>query len=88
MNRSSRVCGLAMAGVFCLATGCIRAPDVKVDASGWRREKPSTTGVPPTRSHEEAKQELRKAYAEIEHLRKDNAKLQRKNRELEAKLAK
>ncbi|MBN1341362.1 MAG: hypothetical protein JXQ73_01715 [Phycisphaerae bacterium] len=85
MNRSLRVRGLMVTAILAGAVGCFRAPDVSVDASGWGRERPSTTSVPPTSSHDEAKAELRKAYGEIEHLRKENEKLKRKNDELERK---
>lgn len=79
---------MAIATILVLAVGCIKAPDIDVNASGWGRERPNTAYVPETRTHEEAKQELRKAHAEIEHLRRDNAKLEQKIRELEAKLNK
>lgn len=77
---------MAILALLALATGCFRAPDIRVDASGWRRDRPDTTRIPKTRTHEDAKGELRKAYREIEHLRKENAKLERKNKDLEKKL--
>lgn len=58
--------------------GCVRTPDINVDASGWRRERVDTTRIPETRNHEEAKAELRKAHREIERLRRENEKLKRK----------
>jgi hypothetical protein len=78
--------GLVVAAVV-VSMGCIKTPDISVDASGWgRRDRVDTTRTPPTSDHEEAKAELRKAYAEIEHLRKENSKLKGKVKELEAKL--
>ncbi len=88
MNRSlgSRALWAAVL-LLVAAVGCIRAPDISVDASGWgSRERVDTTRIPPTSNHEEAKTELRKAYREIERLRQDNEKLKRKNKELEKKL--
>lgn len=83
MNTRIRAWGLLATLFLVVAVGCFKSPDISVDASGWGRERPNTTRVPPTTSHDQARAELRKAYGEIEHLKKENEKLKRKNKDLE-----
>jgi hypothetical protein len=87
MKRMLARCGLLAVILALGAFGCIQTPrEINVDASGWRsHEKVDTAQIPETRTHEEAKAELRKAYAEIDRLKDENAKLKRKNDELKKK---
>jgi len=78
MNRSIRARGLLVTTLLVAMVGCVRTPDINVDASGWRSERVDTTRIPETRNHEDAKAELRKAHREIERLRRENDKLKRK----------
>jgi predicted RNase H-like nuclease (RuvC/YqgF family) len=88
MKAPVRSWGLAVVTVTVVGlTACIQTPrEINVDASGWRHERVETSTIPETRNHEEAKAELRKAYGEIERLRKENTKLKEKNEELKRKL--
>ena len=58
--------GVAVLG---LVAGClnVRTPDVRIN-TGPRHEPIDARDVPETRSHEEARHELAKAYQEIRYL--------------------
>ncbi|MGD8454496.1 MAG: hypothetical protein PVJ57_21995 [Phycisphaerae bacterium] len=72
-----RTYGLLTLGVCCLlwtATGCIsvKAPE-RVVVGESRPEPVDSSRVPETASHEEARQELRKAYQNIQYLERESA---------------
>jgi hypothetical protein len=88
MSRSSWGIGLASAGlvvVSLLMGGClnVKAPEsISVDTG--RRQPVDASQVPPTASHEEARQKLAEAYAEIRRLKDKVADLEKDKRELKA----
>lgn len=74
--------GVALAiGAF----GCVsvKAPE-RIEVN--RRERVDASQVPPTSSHEEARQRLAEAYAEIRHLRAKVADLEEDKAELRREL--
>jgi len=86
MSRWFLAWGIVLVTAVIGPTACIQTPrEINVDASGWRRERVDTTHIPETRTHEETRAELRKAYSEIERLRDENAKLKKKYDELKKK---
>ena len=88
MSRSSWGAGLASAGLLMLSLligGCLQidTPDnISVDTG--RRQPVDASQAPPTSSHEEARQKLAEAYAEIRHLQNKVADLEKDKRELKA----
>ncbi len=86
MSRSSWGLAIGSAGFVmasCLAGGCmnIKAPEnISVDTG--RRQHVDASQVPPTSTHEEARQRLAEAYAEIRRLEGKIAGLEKDKREL------
>ena len=78
MNRRLWVV-LAMGGLCWSIAGCVnvKAPE-KIEVGGGRAERVDSTRIPDTASHEEARQELRKAYAYIRDLEHDRERLEAK----------
>ena len=70
--------GLSVCG--CLNVSTPR--EINVSSDVGTRQHVDTSSVPPTGSHEEARQRLADAYAEIRSLRSDVAKLERDKKEL------
>ena len=68
------LCVLAAFGP-CLGCLNVRTPDVRINA-GPRHEPMDARDVPETRSHEEARNELAKAYQEIRFLQKEVRELE------------
>ena len=78
LRHSLLVIGLVL---FLPACFSFKAPkDVNVDASGWRRESVDASQEPKTKSYEDAKNKLAKAYAEIRHLNRKVEKLEESKR--------
>ena len=78
LRHSLLVIGLVLFLPACLS---IKAPDnISGDFSGWRNESFDASQVPKTNSHEEAKSELEKAYAQIRHLNRKVEKLEESKR--------
>ncbi|MBN1514542.1 MAG: hypothetical protein JXB13_21175 [Phycisphaerae bacterium] len=77
-----RTCILVCIGVFVLvaAHGCIqaKAPESIVIGGGAPPERVDSSRTPQTRSHEEARAELEKAYRQIQYLEEENQRLRRK----------
>ncbi len=62
------------------ACGCIsvKAPE-RIEIGGSDRPAPvDSNRVPPTATHEEARAELEKAYANLRYMEQENARLERK----------
>ena len=86
---------LAVGGLLWVTTGCVsvKAPE-RIDVGGSSRPEPVDSGrVPNPRTLEEARAELRKAYAniqwledEVADLEKDKAKYKRERDECEDRL--
>ena len=72
---------LAACGLFWATPGCVhvQAPE-KIEVGGGRAERVDSTRIPETASHAEARQELRKAYQYIQHLERDNGRLEAKTK--------
>jgi TolA-binding protein len=73
--------------VFALAmvTGCLNVTtprEISVNTDVGTREHVDASSVPPTRTHEEARQKLADAYAEIRSLQSDVTKLERDKKDL------
>ncbi len=69
--------GVAAGGLLLVAGGCVnvKAPE-RIDLGG--RPEPVDSGrVPPTSSHEQARQELVKAYQNIQYLERENQELRK-----------
>lgn len=78
---------LAAGCLFWALPGCvnIQAPE-KIEVRGSSRPEPvDSSRVPRTASHEEARGELRKAYANLQYLERENGRLQRKADEYKRK---
>lgn len=76
--------GLGMTGL----TGCfsVKAPEqINIGSGSSRPEPVDSRRVPPTTSHEHARQELAKAYQNIQYLERENDKLRRKIDEMKRK---
>lgn len=61
-------------------TGCVNvtAPE-KIEMGGRAEPEPvDSSRIPPTASHEEARQELEKAYRYVQHLERDNERWEEK----------
>jgi predicted RNase H-like nuclease (RuvC/YqgF family) len=68
-----------------LSAGCLNVQtprEISVNTDVGTRERVDTSSVPPTASHEEARQKLANAYAEIRSLRSDVASLERDKKDL------
>ncbi len=78
----TRISGLAGLGIGLFAlTGCfsVKAPEqINIGGGSSRPEPVDSRRVPPTTSHEHARQELAKAYQNIQYLERENEKLRRK----------
>jgi len=73
--------GMAVAAVALAAlAGCIsvKAPERIVVGGGEPPPTVDSSRVPPTATHEEARRELEKAYADIRYLERENARLAQK----------
>jgi outer membrane murein-binding lipoprotein Lpp len=74
----SAIAALVAAG--CVSVGTPREISVNTDVGG--RPPVDASSVPPTRDHEEARQKLAEAYAEIRSLRSRVDRLERDKKEL------
>ena len=78
---TAAICGfliLTIAGCF-----SVKAPDqINIGGGPSRPEPVDSRRIPPTTSHEHARQELAKAYQNIQYLERENDKLRRKIDEL------
>lgn len=84
--RSLALLLLAVVGTAVIASaGCVnlKAPE-QINVGTGRHEPVDASKVPPTSSHEEARQKLAEAYGEIQHLQSKVAGLERDKRELKA----
>lgn len=75
-----RAIGLCVGAAVVLgATGCvnIKAPE-RIEIANRRPAPVDSSRVPATSSHEHARQELTKAYQQIQYLEHENARLDRK----------
>lgn len=80
MRKELRFSGaLVVVCVLGSAPGCVsvRAPE-RINIGSNRPEPVDSRRIPPTSSHEQARQELNKAYANIQHLESENQRLERK----------
>ena len=78
---SKRMALLGCSGlILLLASGCVsvKAPERIDIRNGSRPEPVDTSRIPPTNSHEHARQELAKAYQNIQYLERENQRLERK----------
>jgi uncharacterized protein len=78
-SRTPRVAGtVALVAAGLLGTGCIsvKAPE-RISINSSRPQPVDSRRVPSTRSHEEARAELNKAYQNIQYLEERNRKLER-----------
>jgi len=76
-----RILLLGTCGALLLSLGgCVTAPErIEVSVGEGRRPPPvDSSHVPATTSHEEARQELAKAYENIRYLEQENRRLQDK----------
>jgi outer membrane murein-binding lipoprotein Lpp len=67
------------------AAGCLNVTtprEISVNTDVGTREHVDAGSVPPTKTHEEARQKLADAYAEIRSLQSDVAKLERDRKDL------
>ncbi|MFQ6049259.1 MAG: hypothetical protein ACE5K7_07840 [Phycisphaerae bacterium] len=79
--------GRALAATVWVMIGCmnIEAPrEIRIGAGPTQAELDSTR-IPKTTSHEQARQELRKAYYRIGQLERENARLRQQRDEYKAK---
>lgn len=88
MSRASWGIGLGSAGLIAaclLMGGCVnlKAPE-EINIDTGRRQHVDASQAPPTQTHEEARQKLAEAYAEIRHLQGKVANLEKDKRELKA----
>ena len=69
-----------VATISLLITGClsIKAPERIEVGNSSRPEPVDSSRIPPTTSHEQARQELAKAYQNIQYLERENQRLDRK----------
>jgi predicted RNase H-like nuclease (RuvC/YqgF family) len=78
-----------VAGLFLLSAhaGClnVQAPERVYVGGGPQPEKVDSSRVPETRTHEEARAELTKAYRQIQYLEHENQRLTRKLDDAKAK---
>lgn len=77
-----RTCSLVVFNLALIGlTGCfsVKAPDqINIGSGSSRPEPVDSRRIPPTTSHEHARQELAKAYQNIQYLERENEKLRRK----------
>lgn len=66
--------------ILLLNAGClsVKAPERIEIGNSSRPEPVDTSRIPPTSSHEQARQELAKAYQNIQYLERENQRLDRK----------
>lgn len=67
---------IVISATLLIAAGCLSINKPLLEVSGGS-EPVDSKRVPPTSSHEEARAELRKAYAHIESLERKNNELKR-----------
>lgn len=77
---SIRRVALLCAGSLLVASGCVsvKAPERINIGNSSRPEPVDASRIPPTSSHEHARQELAKAYQNIQYLERENQRLDRK----------
>lgn len=76
-------CGLAVCAGGCFS---VKAPEqINISGGSSRPEPVDSRRIPPTSSHEQARQELAKAYQNIQYLERENDKLRHKIDELKRK---
>jgi outer membrane murein-binding lipoprotein Lpp len=88
MFRPRWLAALIPAGVVATAfilSGCVnvKAPE-EINVGTGRHQPVDASQVPPTKTHEEARQKLAEAYAEIRHLQSKVADLEKDKKELKA----
>jgi outer membrane murein-binding lipoprotein Lpp len=88
MFRPRWLAALIPAGVLATAfilSGCVnvKAPE-EINLGTGRHQPVDASQVPPTATHEEARQKLAEAYAEIRHLQSKVADLEKDKKELKA----
>lgn len=87
--RRAMMGALVCSGLLGLGTGCkVEAPreiNVGTEYGRSREARVASTHVPPTSSHAEARQELKKAYYRIGELERENNRLRRKYEECKDK---
>jgi hypothetical protein len=70
---------LLVAGILLGTVGCVKAPErIEVNVGSDRPPPVDVSRVPEPATLEEARAELVKAYQNIEHLQRDNARLTEK----------
>lgn len=79
---ATRVGAAFLCGVIVvMLAGCfsVKAPEqINIGGGSSRPEPVDSRRIPPTTSHEHARQELAKAYQNIQYLERENEKLRRK----------
>ena len=88
MFRPRWLAALIPAGVVAAAfilSGCVnvKAPE-EINVGTGHHQPVDASQVPPTKTHEEARQKLAEAYAEIRHLQSKVADLEKDKKELKA----
>jgi len=70
---------LAVAALLAASAGCVsvKAPE-KIEIGGGRPEPVDSTRIPETSSHEQAREELRRAYENLQYLERENERLREK----------
>ena len=83
MLRGSLLWGMGL--IWLLSSGCVsvRVPDIRIE-TGPAPERIDIYHVPPTRTHEQARAELEKAYRHLRYLDQQVRQLRQKLRELQA----
>lgn len=70
---------VALLGALAAAVGCVnvKAPE-RIEVGGGRAQPVDASRLPATSSHEECRAELERAYAYIQDLERQNARLEEK----------